>query len=200
MNRELSKEEVQAQIAQKEQQISNRVKVLEHEAQFVTGMAKQRAQKLWGQAKEQARSKAAIGGAALAGYMLTRAVFGGRSNRPHIIDEGDAYAEPRSGPLHREVHDALYENRDLLGVRHDDHSGGRSWFWPLVMIAGGAYGIKYMMGRGNEHPKKHMDDTTRFTGDAHPQSSLPLETRSDLLNQHYPGTPAAEEQSPARFT
>ena len=163
MDKELSKEEVQAQIDAKEREISDHARVLEHEAKYFGILAKERVDLF----KEQAKNNAlAIGGGIVGGGLLLKMLLGGKNDG----DGADAYRRELDGPyvaslaydvetaldegetLHDALLQALRERAPLLLENPERHSGG---FWSgllkLGLVAGVAFGAnfaaEYLTGR-----------------------------------------------------
>lgn len=167
MKRELSKEEVEAQIQEQEARISRRADAIKDEVTLLEASARTRAGRLTQQAKDNALP---IGGAALGAGVLLRLLFGGRSQ--HVPDFSEAVqrrltddyvaalaasmeARLEAGePLRKALQAELSRRAPVLLRQASDRSGGSGWGWLLglgLLAAAGAgldYALRQLTGQG----------------------------------------------------
>ena len=157
MDKELSKEEVQAQIDAKEREISGHARVLEHEAKYFGILAKERVDLF----KEQAKNNAfAIGGGIVGGGLLLKLLLGGKDRDDEAIYR---YRRELTGPyvasltydvesyldegqtLQEALLQALRERAPLL-LENPERGSGSFWsgLFKLGLLAGAAFGANYL--------------------------------------------------------
>jgi hypothetical protein len=163
MNRELSKQDVDAQIKEKEKQITDHLKSLENQVRFAGDVAKKRGESLLEQGKEQARKGVVIAGGALVAGLTFAVLFTSRRNVParkvRQVDVNQDFADGiteaiglrmSEGQQIREAIRDLFAQDGPIILRPEGTrvtGGGVGGFTGLFLLVGALFGVNYALER-----------------------------------------------------